>query len=135
MNDGEYEYDRLLKSMENEVLALKTAHQRPLGTLNFFRKSLDFNVEIAAGAYSVGFYIDVKIGTPSVRPPIVQAGCSIPNGFFETTYEGMTTNGDYSVWSYALSLSNDNSSAQTINVKATALSSQPITELSWRYNQ
>ena len=134
MNDGEYEFDRMLKSMENEVLALKTAHQRPLGTLNFFRKDLSFNVEIAAGDYSVGFYIDITIATPSVIPPIVQAGWNVPSGFFETTFEGMNTSGDYSVWTYALSLSNDNSAAQTINIKTMALSSQPIIGISWRYN-
>lgn len=128
MKDGEYEYAKMLKEMENEVLALKTAHQRPLGTLNFFQKSQNFTLNIGAGDYGIFFYITVKIAEPSVKPPITQVGWEIPNGFYDVSIIDMTVNANYDTWTYRLFLNSDEY-AKTVNFKVGVISSQPITSI------
>lgn len=125
MNDGEYEYATMLKEMENEVLALKTAHQRPLGTLNFFQKSQTFTLNISAGDYGIDFTITVKIAEPTAKPPITQVGWEIPSGFYDVTIVNMSVNGDYDTWTYELFLNSDEY-AHTVSFKVGVVSSQPI---------
>lgn len=125
MNDGEYEYARMLKEMENEVLALKTIHQRPLGTLNFFHLSETFTLTIGAGEFGVAFTIIVKTAEPVAKPPLAQVGWDIPSGFFDVTIVNMSMNMDYDTWTYELYLSSDGS-AQTVTFKVGVISSQPI---------
>ena len=132
MNDAEREYAQMLVSMEKEVLALKTAHQRPLGALNFFKQALNFNLNIAAGSYGVAFLVTVNIATPTAKPPIVQASYNVPNGFYDVSIEQITTGGDYSSWTYDLALNNDGS-AQSVAFNFEALSSQPIVDIIWSY--
>lgn len=132
MNDQEREFVNLIDSMEREVLELKTAHQRPLGTLNFFQQDINFNVNIASGSYGVQFYFVVEIETPSAKPPIVQVGWEIPNGFYDVSVVNMNVNSNYTIWTYTLGLYN-NGAAQTVNFKAGAISALPIKSLSWSY--
>lgn len=134
MNDAEREYDRLVKSMENEVLALKTAHQRPLGALNFFKDAIDFDVDLTEsfGVRIATFNVVVEIATPAVTPPIVQAGWDTPAGFYYVTYLYSSISGDYSVWTYRLRLLTTNPIAQA-NMKFGATSSQPIESITWSY--
>lgn len=134
MSDAEREYDQLIKNMENEVLALKTAHQRPLGALNFFKKSLDFNVNLTEsyGIYVATFNVVVNIAAPEVRPPIVQSGWDTPAGFFYIEYLDFSNNSNYSTWSYKFRvLTQDATSSATI--KFGAVSSQPINSITWSY--
>lgn len=134
MNDNEREFDKMLLDMEAEVLALKTAHQRPLGALNFFRDSLDFTVVIAAGDYGKAILITVNIETPTAKPPIVQAGWEIPNTFYDITILDMNVNANYDTWTYKLYLDNDGS-AQNVPFNFAAISSQPILSIDWSYTQ
>ena len=133
MGNGEYEFAQMLSQMENEVLALKTAHQRPLGTLNFFQSNTAFNVNINAGEYSAYFKISIKIAPPSAKPPILQAGWEIPSGFYDVTLINTTINSNYDLWEYTLGISNSNASAQTVPFSVGVVSSQPILEINWEY--
>lgn len=134
MNDAEHEYDRLVKSMEDEVLALKTAHQRPLGALNFFKKTLDFDVALTEnfGVYVATFNVVVQIAKPSVKPPIVQTGWDTPAGFYYVTYLDFSTDSDYATWTYKLRLLT-NDTIPSATMKVGALSSQPIESITWSY--
>ncbi|WP_407457172.1 hypothetical protein [Fibrobacter sp.] len=135
MHNGEYQIDRYIKEMEDEVLALKTAHQRPLGTLDFFKKSLSFTVNLSEsyGVYAVDFIVVVKIATPTTKPPIVQCGWSTPTGFLKVDFLDFSVSSDYETYSYKLELL----TSQTIdsaNMNFTALSSQPIISVNWSYS-
>ena len=123
MNDAEREYTQLIKSIEDEVLNLKTAHQRPLGVLNFFRKTQDITVTSDQYGY-VDFNIVVKIATPTVTPPIVQTGWNIPNGFYVVDIYQMSINSNYDTWTYRLALQQASQFTTTLNVSV--ISSQPI---------
>ena len=133
MGDNEVEYARMLKKMENEILALKTAHQRPLGALNFFKDTLNFNINLS---YSFGIYVAninvvVTIAEPSVVPPIVQTGWDIPPGFYSVNFQDLNISGDYSTWTYQLQFISSTTSSAT--VKIGTLSSQPIESITWSY--
>lgn len=133
MYNAEFEYDRYLKDMEREVLDLKTAHQRPLGALNFFSKQTSFtvNLQYSYGSYYREFYVVVKITKPTAKPPIVQTGWNTPANFFMVDFIDFSVSGDYETWTYKFDLlSNTYSSAlMKIGVK----SSQPIESITWRY--
>ena len=132
MNNAEYEFDEMIKSIEQELTDLKTAHQRPLGTLNFFQRSSSFNVTIQAGAYAAIFDVTVNIETPTATPPIVQLGWEIPAGFYDVNIMDTTISGDYSSWTYRLALTN-NGTAQTVTFNVGAISAQPILSINWSY--
>lgn len=132
MNNGEYEYAQTIKDIETEILALKTAHQRPLGTLNFFQKSATLSISITAGSYGREFNVIVKISSPSVKPPITQVGWEIPAGFYDVSVINMTANANYDTWTYRLFLNNDGS-AQTVSFRVGVISSQPIISISRSY--
>lgn len=123
MNDAEREYTQLIKSIEDEVLNLKTAHQRPLGVLNFFRKTQDITVTSDAYGYAE-FNVVVKIATPTVVPPIVQTGWNIPSGFYVVDTSKVTINYNYDTWTYRLVLTQPSAFTTTLNVSV--ISSQPI---------
>ena len=131
MYNGEVELDKMVKDMEGEILALQTAHQRPLGALNFFRKSVDIPVNLtsAYGIYSADIYITVKVKKPSVKPPIVQLGYDVPAGFYTVWFYGVETDTDYETWTYELSLDSPTISSTTLKVGA--VSSQPIESITW----
>ena len=128
MKDGEYEYAQILKEMENEILALKTAHQRPLGTLNFFQKSETFSLNIEAGSYGIYFTIEVEVAKPTAKPPITQVGWEIPSGFYDVTIVDMSVSGDYDIWTYELFLNSDEY-AHNVDFKVGVISSQPINSI------
>ncbi len=132
MYDGERQYAETLNEIESEILALKTAHQRPLGTLNFFQKSATLSISIPANSYGRDFYVVVKIETPTTKPPITQIGWEIPSGFYDVSIINMTVNGNYDTWTYELFLNNDGS-AQTVSFRVGAISSQPITSITRSY--
>lgn len=133
MNNGEYEFDRYLKEMEDEVTNLKTAHQRPLGALGFFKKNLNFvlNLPYQYGAYSATINVVVKITTPTAKPPIVQTGWNIPAGFYSVDFMDFNVNGNYDTWTYKLYLSSNTISS--VNFKVSSISSQPIESITWSY--
>lgn len=134
MNNGEYEFDKYLKEMEAEATNLKTAHQRPLGALNFFKESLGFAVNLTEsyGVYAVDFYVTVTIATPTTKPPIVQTGWSVPAGFIRVYFIDLNVSSDYTTWQYQLQLLTDQVvSSAPMNI--TTLSSQPIIDISWGY--
>lgn len=130
MNDAEREFDSLLKGMEKEVLDLKTAHQRPLGVLNFFKQSVSIPVSLIYmyGIYSANILLTVEV-EPANKPPIVQCGWDIPNGFNQVFSYGITVSFDYSQWTYDLTIDSINISSTTLNVGV--ISSQPIKNISW----
>lgn len=132
MNNGEYEYAETLKNIENEILALKTAHQRPLGALNFFQKSTTLNISIEAGDYGREFDLIVKIETPTAKPPITQVGWEIPSGFYDVSIINMSVNNNYDTWTYRLFLNNDGS-AQNVSFRVGVVSSQPINSITRSY--
>jgi len=132
MNDQERQFDNLIKKMEREVRDLKTAHQRPLGALDFYLDTLSFDVNIQSGAYGVSFYVDVQLKEPTAKPPIAQIGYNIPNGFYDVSVMSRSVDAKYTTWTYRLMLSN-NGSAQTVNIRVGAISAQPILGISWRY--
>lgn len=133
MNNGEYEFDKYLREMENEVVNLKTAHQRPLGALDFFKKSVDFNLNLPYqyGSYSATINVIVKITTPTAKPPIVQTGWNIPPNFFSVDFMDFSVSNDYETWTYQLYLSNQ--SVSSVNFKVSSISSQPIESITWSY--
>ena len=134
MNNAEREYNQLLSSMESEVLALKTAHERPLGALNFFTKRENFNVNLTEqyGVYVATILITVSIATPAVKPPIVQTGWDTPAGFLNVDFIEFNVSSDYSTWSYKLRLLTTNALASA-TMKVSTLSSQPINSITWSY--
>lgn len=131
MNNGEYEIDRYIKEMEDEVKNLKTAHQRPLGALDFFKKSKTFRIELDQYSYAT-FYITVRIAPPNTKPPIVQTGWSVPQDFFVTELNSFSISNDYEIWTYNLTLSS-NQSVSSVDFKVSSLSSQPILDIEWGY--
>lgn len=133
MNDGEREYVQMLTSMEQEVLNLKTAHQRPLGTLNFFKSSSTFTIPLVdyGGSYSADIAVVVIIATPSITPPIVQTGWSVPASFYTVDLINFSVSGDYTTWTYTLFLQSTSVSSPQLTISA--LSSQPVEAISWSY--
>lgn len=131
MNNAENEFDKQFRQAEQELTALKTAHQRPLGALNFFEKSAEFNVELteAYGIYSANITVTVAIKTPSVVPPIVQTGWDVPEGFITVLFYGVETSADYATWTYNLTLTSTTKDVATMNVGT--VSSQPIESITW----
>ena len=133
MYNGEYEFDTMLKSMEREVLDLKTAHQRPLGALNFFSKQDTFTITLnyIYGTYYREFYIIVKVTKPIAHPPIVQTGWDTPPNFFLVELLEYSISADYTTWTYKLDLLSDTES--TANFKVGVKSSQPIESITRTY--
>lgn len=133
MYNGEYEFDNMLTDMEREVLELKTAHQRPLGALNFFSAEDTFtiNLNYSYGIYYREFYIIVKIATPVTTPPIVQTGWNTPPNFFLTELIETSISADYTTWTYKLDLLSENQSSA--NFKVGVKSSQPIISITRTY--
>lgn len=133
MNDGEYEYAKLLKSMENEVANLKTAHQRPLGALNFFTNKIQFtiNLNYEYGSYYRAFRVVVKIAKPTTTPPILQPAWDTPPGFYVVWLSANTISNDYTTYTYDMYL-NSMTTASGL-VKFGAISSQPIESITWSY--
>lgn len=131
MHNGEAEIAKMIKNMENEILALQTAHQRPLGALNFFKKSVNIpvNLQYSYGIYYADITIIVKVKTPSVKPPIVQTGWDVPAGFNTVWFTEASTNDDYSEWNYQMALNSNNITSTTFKVGA--ISSQPIESITW----
>lgn len=131
MNNGEAELAKMIKDMEAEILALQTAHQRPLGALNFFKKSVNIpvNLQYYYGIYYADIKITVRVRTPSVKPPIVQTGWDVPAGFNTVWFSEATTNADYSEWTYEMALNSNNITSTTFNVGV--VSSQPIESITW----
>ncbi len=133
MNDGEYEYAKLLKNLENEVLAIKTAHQRPLGALNFFIETIQFDVSLtySYGSYYRQFKVVVKNALPIAKPPIMQPMIDTPAGFYFTSIDDSVVDSNYTTWTYTLSLVSMSISSATI--KFGVISSQPIDSITWSY--
>ena len=130
MNNGEREIDALFTEMEKEVTNLKTAHQRPLGALNFFKQSAQFTIPLTSivGTYIATFNFVVKIATPTTTPPIVQAGWNTPPNFFRVERQEMAVSADFSTYTYKLRLQTQTALASAI-FNAGAISSQPIESL------
>lgn len=133
MNNGEYEFDKYLKEMEAEATNLKTAHQRPLGALNFFTKKIEFTVNLnyEYGSYYRRFDVVVKIATPIATPPILQPGWDTPSGFYFVNLDGINISNDYTTYTYKMDLNSMDISSGLI--KFSALSSQPIESITWSY--
>lgn len=133
MNDGEYEYAKLLKSMENEVANLKTAHQRPLGALNFFTNKIQFtiNLNYEYGSYYRAFRVIVKIAKPATTPPILQPAWDTPAGFYVVWLSANTISNDYTTYTYDMYLTSMTTASGL--VKFGAISSQPIESITWSY--
>lgn len=133
MENGEHEFDQMLKGMEAEILALKTAHQRPLGALDFFKKNLEFNItlNLELGSYYRKFKVIVKIAEPTAKPPILQPSYDTPSGFPLLFIDGSNVNSSYTEYEYDFYLVSATESSATI--KFGALSSQPIESITWSY--
>lgn len=132
MNNGEREFNAMLTSVERELTDIKTSHQHPLGSLDFYQKkqAVTVNLDYSYGFYNKTFWIDITIQTPSVAPPIVQVGWDIPNGFNYMDLFEYQINATYSVWSYKLNLGSPDLDSATFNVSAVA--SLPILSISTR---
>ncbi len=133
MYNGEAEFDKMIKDMEGEILALQTAHQRPLGALNFFSKQTSFtvNLDYSYGTYAKDFEVTVVVAQPTAKPPIVQTGWDTPAGFYIVDILDFSVSSDYTTWTYKLSLTSMNTSSATMKIGVK--SSQPIESISWRY--
>ena len=133
MGDAEVEFNKMLSKIEDEILALKTAHQRPLGALNFFKKSESFGVTLtpSLGIYAAEIYIHVKIAEPATKPPIVQTGWDTPPHFYSVSFQNLVVSADYSEWTYELQFISSTVSSLMLNVST--LSSQPIESITWEY--
>lgn len=132
MNNGEREVNALITSCEKELTNLKTSHQHPLGSLNFYTKTQTLNITLSSsyGVYDALFWLDVKINTPDVTPPIVQIGWDTPPGFKYIDLFEYNINSAYSQWSYKLFLQSPSQTSAQLTV--TALSSLPINSISYR---
>lgn len=132
MNNGEREFDSLIKSMEAEVLDLKTAHERPLGALDFFSLTETINVELeySLGSYWKDFWIDVTIQASDIKPPICQVGWDNPPNFIPMDLLEYNINADYSVFSYKLTVGSPTETSASF--KVTAVSSMPVYSISLR---
>ena len=126
---------RKLKQIRRELTALKTAHIRPLGTLDFFHSSTTFTVNLSDtyGTYMATFNIVVQIETPTATPPIVQTGWDTPNGFYNVNFLDFNVNNLYNQWTYKLQLIAPGTVITSADMKVTAISSQPITSITWSY--
>lgn len=122
MNNGEREFNELLTSCEKELVALKTAHKRPLGSLNFYTLTQSITVSLSQqyGTYNALFWVDVNIETPDIIPPIVQVGWDTPSGFNYIDLYEYSVNASYSTWSYKMFLQSPSVSSATFNVTATS---------------
>jgi len=121
-----------IRGVEIEITNLKTAHRRPLGALDFFKKvqSLHVSLDSSYGTYTKTFWVDVKIKTPEVTPPILQSGWDLPSGFTYMDLLNYSVSSDYATFSYQLWLQSPSISSATFNFSA--LSSQPIVSIGVR---
>lgn len=124
-----------LKWLKRELTALKTAHDRPLGTLDFFHESRTFTVNLTEsyGIYMATFNIIVQTETPIVVPPIVQTGWDTPNGFYRVDFLDFSVNNLYNQWIYKLQLISPGTVITSADMKVVSISSQPITSITWSY--
>lgn len=124
-----------LKWLKRELTALKTAHDRPLGTLDFFHESRTFTVNLTEsyGIYMATFNIIVQTETPTVVPPIVQTGWDTPNGFYRVDFLDFSVNNLYNQWIYKLQLISPGTVITSADMKVVSISSQPITSITWSY--
>ena len=124
-----------LKWLKRELTALKTAHDRPLGTLDFFHESRTFTVNLTEsyGIYMATFNIIVQTETPTVVPPIVQTGWDTPNGFYRVDFLDFSVNNLYNQWVYKLQLISPGTVITSADMKVVSISSQPITSITWSY--
>ena len=130
--NAEQEYAGLINDIDRELTNLKTAHLRPLGTLNFYTDRLIFPVDL--DQYGVAtFNVIVKITTPTVTPPIVQVGWNVPEDFYTVTFLSSTTNGNYDTWTYNLELQAPTTPITSAVMDFSAISSQPIESITWEY--
>lgn len=136
MNNGEREITSLLKGIEHELTNLKTAHQRPLGALNFFKRSVnaDLTLEESFGVYATTIDIIVTIDTPTAKPPLVQVGWNTPPNFTRPELISHTISYDYTTWTFRIRLLTT-FAVSTTTLNFTATSSQPINSMSWEYVQ
>lgn len=132
MNNGEREFNELITSCERELTNLKTSHQHPLGSLNFYQTTQVLNITLtdSYGVYDALFWVDITINTPDVTPPIVQIGWDTPQGFKYIDLFEYKINNSYSVWSYKLYLQSPSLTSAQLSV--TAISSLPIISISYR---
>ena len=130
MNDAEYEYAKMLTSMEKEVLDLKTAHLRPLGALNFFYKqeTLTIPLTYSYGMYEAEVYIRTSVEPAGAGAPIVQIGWDRIDHVMSELFD-FTISGDYSSWTYRVWIYSN--SANSVNLPVSVISSQPINSISW----
>ena len=131
MNSAEREFDLLLTEMESEILALKTAHQRPLGVLNFFRKTKTFTVNLTpeyGSWYEATINLVIKTEASS-KPPIFQMGYNIPRGVRQIYKNSATHNYDYSEWEYELYILENGITSLQFTVSAVC--SQPVKSIEW----
>lgn len=135
MNNGERELDQFIANIENELTALKTAHERPLGALDFFHGYNSFSVDLTSsyGVYAATINVVVKIAVPSVTPPIVQTGWDTPSGFYQVNFLEFTTSANYSTWIYKLQLIAPGTVITSATMKIGVISSQPIESITWSY--
>lgn len=132
MNNGEREINELITNCEKELTNLKTSHQHPLGSLNFYTKTETLNIPLSSsyGVYDALFWLDIKIATPDVTPPIVQIGWDTPPGFKYIDLFEYNINASYTEWAYKLFLQSPTQTSAQLTV--TAVSSLPINSISYR---
>lgn len=133
MNDAEREISQMLIDAEKELTALKTAHQRPLGALDFFSltQQIIVDLEYSYGAYDRTFWIDVKIQESDVKPPICQVGWDDPPNFIPMDLWESNISDDYTTFSYKFYIGSPDQARAVFN--ATAISSMPIVSITRRY--
>ena len=132
MNNGEREFNQLLTSVEKELTALKTAHQHPLGSINFYTLTQNISVTLSEnyGVYDKMFWVDITVASSSVAPPIVQVGWDVPSGFNYIDLYEYSINASYTTWSYKLYLQSPTKTSASFNVTAT--SSMQIQSITYR---
>lgn len=124
-----------MKQIKRELTALKTAHQRPLGTLDFFSDSSTFTVNLSesGGTYLATINVIVTIADPTVTPPIVQTGWDTPQGFYRVQFLDFSVNTSFTQWTYKLELNSAGSTITSATMKVTSISSQPVQSITWSY--
>lgn len=132
MYDSELLFDKYISDMQDELLALKTFHPRPLGAFDFYTDTLDFEAN-----FDEFDFVDINI-TVTVeadgKMPVVQIGIDTPAKCWRPEIDGITISDDFTTWTYHIIWNLIYGySAQKTDVNFGVISSVPIDSITWEY--
>ena len=135
MNNGEKQIDDELRFIEKELTNLKTAHQRPLGTLDFFHKTERLSVKLdnpgGSPDYFGYFWVDIELEESAIKPPICQLAYDVPIGSGEASLWDTVISSDYKTFSYRFFFVDSPTQYGPFDVQT--VSSIPVKNVSVRY--